>query len=109
MMFGMKAKIPGNVIFLLTQPLVGKFPDCPALLTDHEAVAALHVIQAAFYESAAGQHFVSQIEAAKQVEYAIYGYMVQVLATAAQNLLYIVRGRRWSPLDRTWLRWQRCG
>jgi len=40
MMFGMKAKILGEVVFLLTQFFVGKFSNVSALLADHEAMAA---------------------------------------------------------------------
>jgi hypothetical protein len=93
-MLGMEAQIPSNVVFLLAQLPIGEFSDGSALLADHEAMAALHVVQAAFYESAAGQHFVSQIEAAKQVEDAIDGNVIQMLATLAQKLLYVVGRKR---------------
>ncbi len=49
-----KAKILGNLAFLSTQLLVGKFLSGSALLAGHEAMAALSSIQAALHKSAAG-------------------------------------------------------
>jgi len=54
MMFRMKAKVPGEVVLLLTQLLVSEFSNGSALLADHEAMAALYSSQATLDESAAG-------------------------------------------------------
>jgi hypothetical protein len=54
MMFGMKAKIPGEVVFLSTQFFIGKFSNGSALLADHEAMAAFCGIYATLHKSAAG-------------------------------------------------------
>jgi hypothetical protein len=59
MMFGMKAKTTGEVVFLLAQFFIGEFSNGSALLADHEAMAAFYGIQATLYKSAAGQHFMS--------------------------------------------------
>jgi len=40
MMFGMKAKTPGEVVFLLTQFFISEFSNGSAVLADHEAMAA---------------------------------------------------------------------
>ena len=53
-MFGMKAAIQGEVVFLLTQFFVGKFSNGSALLADHEAMTAFYCIQAALDKLAAG-------------------------------------------------------
>jgi len=54
MMFGVKAQIPGKVIFPLTQSFVGKFLNGSTVLADHEAMAAFYSIQAALHKSTAG-------------------------------------------------------
>jgi hypothetical protein len=54
MMFGMKAKIPGQVVFLLAQFFVGKFSNGSAVLADHEAMAAFYSVQATLHKSTAG-------------------------------------------------------
>jgi len=40
MMFGMEAKILGEVVFLLTQFFIRKFSNSSALLADHKTMAA---------------------------------------------------------------------
>jgi hypothetical protein len=53
-MFGMKAQIPGKLVFPLAQSLVGKLLNGSTALADHEAMAAFSGIQAALHESATG-------------------------------------------------------
>jgi len=64
-MLGMKPQISSDLVFFSTQFFVGELPDGSALLADHEAMAAFRTAQAAFYKSAAGQHFVSKVEVAE--------------------------------------------
>ena len=54
LVFGMKAQTLGKLVFPLAQSLVGKLLNGATVLADHEAVAALSSIQAAFHESTAG-------------------------------------------------------
>jgi len=54
MMFGVKAKILGEVVFLSTQFFVSKFLDGSAVLADHKTMAAFYSIQAALHKSTAG-------------------------------------------------------
>jgi hypothetical protein len=76
MLLGVEAQMPSNVVFLPAQFFVGKFLNRSAVLANHEAMATLCGIQAALHKSTAGQHFVSQIEAAKQIKYAVDSYVV---------------------------------
>jgi hypothetical protein len=89
-MLGVEAQMPSKIAFLSAQLFVGKFLNHSAVLADHEAMATLCGIQAALHKSAAGQHFVSQIEATKQTERAVDGNMVEIFAPGAQSPLYIV-------------------
>jgi len=80
---GVKAKSSGKLGFLLTQFLVSKFADRSAALANHEPVTALLRIQAAPDESPAEWHLVRQIQAAQQVEYTIYGNVIEMFASGA--------------------------
>ena len=53
-MFGVEAKITGNLVFLSTQLFVSKFLDRSTLLAHHEAMATFYSIQATLHESTAG-------------------------------------------------------
>ena len=53
-MFAMEAAIQGEIVFLLAQFFVGKFPNGSAVLADHEAMAAFYSIQATLDKAAAG-------------------------------------------------------
>ena len=53
-MFGMKAQIPGKLIFPLAQSLIGKFLNDATVLADHEAMASLSRAQATLHKSATG-------------------------------------------------------
>ncbi len=72
----MKAVATCKVIFLLAQFFVGKFPNRSALLADHEAMATFRGLQVTLDESSAGQHFMSQVQTAKQIEYAVNSNVV---------------------------------
>ena len=76
MMFGVKAQILGKLVFLSTQFFVGKFLNGSTVLADHEAMAAFRSIQATPHEAAVGQHLMSQIKAAQQIQCAVDGNVV---------------------------------
>lgn len=57
-------------------------------------MAAFSSIQAALHKSAAGQHLVSEIKTAEQIEYAVDCDMVQMSTSSPQNALYVVGRQR---------------
>ncbi len=79
MIFSMKAEILGKLAFLVTQLLVGKFLKRSTAAADHEPMAPFFCANSTLDKSTAGQNSMSQIEAAKQIEYAVDGDMVQIL------------------------------
>jgi len=51
---GMKAQIPGKLVFPSAQSGVGEFLNGSTVLADHEAMAAFSSIQATLHKSATG-------------------------------------------------------
>ena len=78
MIFSMKAEILGEPVLLSAQPLVGKLLKGSTVAADHEPMAPFFAANSTLNESTAGQNSMSQIEAAKQVEGAIDGDMIQI-------------------------------
>ncbi len=68
------------------------------MLADHKTMAALGGLQTALDKPTAGQQFVSEIKATKQVECAIDRDVVQVFALSLQDSLDIVRRERFLAL-----------
>jgi len=54
MAFSVKAKIPGKLLFLGTQFLVGEFLDGSAVMTDQKSRAAFRVADGALHKPAGG-------------------------------------------------------
>ncbi len=71
MILSMKAKILGKLVFVLAQFLIGKFLERSAAGADHEPMAPFFTLNGTLNKPAAGQNPMTQIEAAKQIEYAI--------------------------------------
>jgi len=79
MIFSMKAEILGEPVLLSAQPLVGKLLKGSTAAADHEPMAPFFCANSTLNKSTAGQNSMSQIEAAKQIEYAVDGDMIQIL------------------------------
>jgi predicted outer membrane protein len=80
MTFGVEAKIPGKLAFLVTQVFVGKLLERSTAAADHEPMAPFFAANSTLNESTAGQNSMSQIEAAKQIEDTVDGNMIQIFA-----------------------------